>query len=171
MTDLIASRIEGELSRPSVHDRTSAGRLAAPWNRTHSHIARRPRSSYLVLASTLLTMACGASSSGIASVAPLPCPNGGFDAAARSAADTTIHALTLFLPPLPPPRALFGRQAVIRLVVDSSGKALPDSTVVCGIADAKYARRVADAANRTPFTPAAPNGRPRPASIFVTMDF
>src|SRR5690349_3877162 len=101
------------------------------------------KTSYLFVASALLAIACGASSPLVGSVAPLPCPAGGLDVAQRSKTDTTIHPLALFLPPLPAPRVLYGHRAVIRVMVDSAGKGPPDSTVVCGIGDTQYARKVA----------------------------
>ena len=67
---------------------------------------------------------------------------------------------SLFIPPLPIPASVRGSQAIVRLVVDSTGRALRDSVAVCGIKDRGYARRLASQAAKVTFRPAVFEGRP-----------
>lgn len=61
--------------------------------------------------------------------------------------------LELFTPPLPIPTDVFHHRSMIRVVVDTLGRVMRDSTLVCGIPDARFARRLADAAAEVRFRP------------------
>ena len=60
--------------------------------------------------------------------------------------------------PLPIPASERGRRVEIRVVVDTSGRALRDSVTVCGIRDARYEELVATKMAALPFVPARRDG-------------
>ncbi|MDF1501799.1 hypothetical protein [Roseisolibacter sp. H3M3-2] len=60
---------------------------------------------------------------------------------------------------MPIPDGVRGSRAEIRLVVDAAGRPLADSVTVCGVADQRYAARLARAAAQLSFRPAQQGGR------------
>ena len=77
----------------------------------------------------------------------------------------------LFTPPRPIPSSLRGTRSTIRVVVDTLGRVMPDSVMVCGIADRRYLGRVADAVTDLRFRPRRVNGRSVIAPAIITYDF
>jgi hypothetical protein len=62
--------------------------------------------------------------------------------------------------PLPIPSRLRPFAATIRLVIDTSGHAIRDSTIVCGVRDPGYAAQIAHTMGGYSFRPAERLGRP-----------
>ena len=76
-------------------------------------------------------------------IAPLPCPSSGIDVGTLPPAAQRPRPIELLVPPLPIPSSLRNVHATIRVVVDTAGRVVPDSVMVCGIPDVAYSRRFA----------------------------
>ena len=112
---------------------------------------------FAVSALSLLVVACVSTHP---SITPQPCPTAGV-AEPPAPAGLTPPAVT-HMPELPLPAPLSVRQGapiVIRAVVDTSGRAFPDSVTVCGVEDIAFASRIAERIVSTPFRPATLGGR------------
>ena len=72
---------------------------------------------------------------------------------------------------MPTSKYIRGNHAVIRLVVDTLGRVMPDSVTVCGISDPMYAQRLAEEISRIPFRPGLMNARHVVAPTFIIRDF
>src|SRR5215510_15003383 len=76
--------------------------------------------------------------------APQPCPSS-VDVGSFVTRPDQPKPVRLFSPPRPIPRSVRGTRSTIRVVVDTLGRVMPDSVMVCGIGDREYLGRVADA--------------------------
>jgi hypothetical protein len=101
---------------------------------------------------------------------PQPCPSS-VDVGAFVTRPDQPKPLRLFAPPTPIPRSVRGSRSTIRVVVDTLGRVMPDSVMVCGIADRQYVGRVADAVAALRFRPRQVNGRRVIAPAIITYDF
>jgi len=72
---------------------------------------------------------------------------------------------------MPIPPSVRGHKAEIRAVVDSGGRVLGDSTIVCGIDDRRYAVLVARMIAKSSFTPERLGAPTRPAASYLTIEF
>jgi hypothetical protein len=105
-------------------------------------------------------------------VHPQPCPTG------RSLMNEVAHAdieqprvLDRFVPPVPIPDSVRRSRSTIRVVVDTTGRVMQDSVTVCGINDARYRSKVADAVFQLRFRPARLANRPIIAPMTFVYDF
>jgi hypothetical protein len=81
------------------------------------------------------------------------------------------RALDRFVPPTPIPDSVHHSRSTIRVVVDTTGRVMQDSVTVCGINDARYRMKVAEAVFRLRFRPAHLANRPIIAPITLVYDF
>ena len=77
----------------------------------------------------------------------------------------------MLLPPRPPADAVPTGRAVLRVVVDTAGRVVKDSTIVCGVADATYARTLARAVASVRYAPGQRDGRPIQAPAIIAFSF
>jgi hypothetical protein len=101
---------------------------------------------------------------------PQPCPSS-VDAGSFVTRPDQPKPVRLFSPPRPIPSGVRGSRSTIRVVVDTDGHVMPDSVMVCGIADRRYLGRVADAVAALQFRPRKVNGRSVIAPAIITYDF
>lgn len=57
------------------------------------------------------------------------------------------------MPPMPVPSTVHGREIVVRVVVDTSGRVVQDSVTICGLQDPLYLQRVAEEVSAMRFRP------------------
>lgn len=120
----------------------------------------------------LIGLACSGAISACAS-APEPVPDytAGLrygaecsDARARAGSGDSVQgrqppeAMEMFVPPVPVPKAVRGQVALITIGVDSLGVPVPASIQVEGLADQRYAAKLAKLYARLRFRPAALDG-------------
>src|SRR4051794_15380566 len=74
-------------------------------------------------------------------LSPRLCPSGEIEAATLIPLAEQPKPVELFAPPVPIPSSVFGHRASIRAVIDTGGRVMRDSVLVCGIPDERYARR------------------------------
>ena len=112
----------------------------------------------------------------LAAVQPVPagaqtCPAGGLAQDSVAAGVAAPRPLGLATPPLPVPNGVRGSVATIRVVVDTTGRAVRDSILVCGLKDRGYAKRLAAAVAAVMFQPARAAGRPIAGATVLTYRF
>ena len=110
-------------------------------------------------------------SSPVRVVHPQPCP-------ARSLGSERISPELLiptaehpFIPPMPVPSTTHGRRMVVRVVVDTSGRVMPDSVTICGVADPVYLQRLAEEISEMRFRPGLMRAKHVIAPTLFTFDF
>ena len=84
---------------------------------------------------------------------PIECPSGTLDELGVRPESDRPRPSSLFIPPVPIPADIRGHRAVLRVVVDSLGRSIPDSTSVCGIPNQQYAAKMVKAVAALRFVP------------------
>ena len=87
------------------------------------------------------------------------CPSSGLRPAVAPSGLVVPVALSLPEPPTPIPARLRPLEAIVRVVVDTTGHAIQDSVTVCGLDDAAYSRRLVAVALSVQWRPAVLNQR------------
>lgn len=64
-----------------------------------------------------------------------------------------------------------GNNLLIRVVVDTFGRVMPDSITVCGVADPIYLQRLAEEVSRLRFRPGLMNARHVVAPALLSYNF
>ena len=95
----------------------------------------------------------GACSTPVRLVRPRPCPPGGLGSERVPLALAVPHPEGVFIPPMPISTHVRGSHMLIRVVVDTSGRVIPDSVAVCGVPDPMYAQRIAEEVSHLRFRP------------------
>ena len=132
----------------------------------------RYRATHIVFMKILIFafLCAAACSTSVSRVVPQRCPPGGIDPATLIPAADQPKAAELFIPPLPIPTGVRGSRSIIRVVVETLGHVIPDSVLVCGIADDRYSHRVAEAAAALQSRPRRVAGRPVIAPALLVYD-
>lgn len=105
--------------------------------------------AYALVGVALFAMGCA---SPVRVVRPQPCPAG--TAWPAPSPELLIPRPKYpFVPPMPVPSTVHGRRMVIHVVIDTSGRVMPDSITICGIEDPLYLQRVAEEISTMPFRP------------------
>jgi hypothetical protein len=91
---------------------------------------------------------------------PPPCPTNGLPEEPPPSGLVLPTARGIPILPLPIPTSERGRTVVIRLVIDTAGRAFRDSITVCGVRDSRYADAIARTMVNLPFAPARRDGAP-----------
>ena len=102
---------------------------------------------------------------------PQLCPSGGIEPATLITLTDQPKPIELLTPPIPIPSSVAGRRASIRVVVDTAGRVMRDSVIVCGLPDERYARRLADLVADIRFRPRQLSGRLVVAPALLVYDF
>jgi len=121
----------------------------------------------LLILCTALVVACWGPAS---HATPQQCPSS-IEVGAFVTRPDQPKPVRLFSPPRPIPSSVRGSRSTIRVVVDTLGRVMPDSVMVCGIADRRYLGQVADAVADLRFRPRRVNGRSVVAPAIITYDF
>jgi hypothetical protein len=77
---------------------------------------------------------------------------------------------TLLVPPTPPAKVR-GSQAVVQIIIDSTGRVLPDSVWICGVSDRAYSAKLAAVMAGASFRPARGEGRPVRSVLSLSFTF
>ena len=72
---------------------------------------------------------------------------------------------------MPVPSTTHGRRMVVRVVVDTSGRVMPDSVTICGVADPVYLQRLAEEISEMRFRPGLMRAKHVIAPTLFTFDF
>ena len=104
-------------------------------------------------------------------VSAWPCPSSGLDPSALLAVADQPKPIELFVPPTPIPTNVAGHRSTIRVVVDTLGRVMSDSITVCGLPNASYAKRLAEAAAAVRFRPRVVANRAVIAPALLVYDF
>lgn len=118
-----------------------------------------------------LLVCAAACSPAVSRVTPQACPRGGVDPTTLVPVAQQPKPTDIFIPPLPIPNGVRGNHSTIRVVVDTVGRVIPDSVLVCGISDVAYSQRVADAVAALQFRPRQIAGRPVVSPALFLFDF
>jgi hypothetical protein len=78
--------------------------------------------------------------------------------------------MTLLVPP-PPPAKVRGSLAVVQIIIDSTGRVLPDSIWICGLSDRVYSAKLAAVMAGASFRPARGEGRPVRSVLPLSFTF
>jgi len=100
-----------------------------------------------------------------------PCPAGGLGNERIPLALAIPHPEGLFIPPMPVSTRVRGNHLLIKVVVDTSGRVMPDSVTICGISDPLYAQRVAEEVSHLKFRPGLMYARHVIAPALLSYDF
>jgi hypothetical protein len=103
-------------------------------------------------------------------VRPRACPAQGFTY--RKDPELSAPRLErIFIPPVPVSTLIRGNHSLIRVVIDTVGRVMPDSITVCGISDPMYVQRMAEEVARYRFHPGLLHARHVVAPAFLAHDF
>jgi len=122
----------------------------------------------IVSLSSLCATAC---SGPVRLVRPRPCPANGLASEWLPATLALPRREESFIPPMPVSPTVRGKQAVVRVVIDTSGHVMTDSITVCGVADPMYAQRLAEEVSRLRFRPGLMNAKHVIAPTFLPYAF
>ena len=100
-----------------------------------------------------------------------PCPAAGLGSERIPLALAVPHPEGLFIPPMPISTHVRGDHLLIKVVVDTSGRVMPDSVTICGISDPLYAQRVAEEVSHLHFRPGLMFARHVIAPALLSYDF
>jgi hypothetical protein len=100
-----------------------------------------------------------------------PCPAAGLESERIPLALAVPHPEGLFIPPMPISTRVRGNHLLIKLVIDTSGRVMPDSVTICGITDPLYAQRVAEEVSHLRFRPGLMYARHVIAPALLSYDF
>ena len=128
-------------------------------------------SSLVLLASLAALLASCAGGPGVGAIGPAPCPAGGLAPSSLAGDVVPPRPKDFYRPPLPPPSSVRGSEAQFRLLVDTTGTVVPDSTVFCGVRDAAYLRTLARNLAKMTFEPARRGGTATRSYAYVAFQF
>jgi hypothetical protein len=104
-------------------------------------------------------------------VHPQPCPATPLESERISLELLIPHTDRLFIPPMPVPPTLHGRRMTVRVVVDTTGRVMRDSVMICGLQDPTYLQRVAEEVSAMRFRPGLIRAKHVVAPTLFTYDF
>jgi hypothetical protein len=113
----------------------------------------------------------GSCSAPVRLVRPRPCPAEGLGGERIPLALAVPHPEEIFIPPMPISTHARGSHLLVRVVVDTSGRVMPDSVSVCGMKDPMYAQRIAAEISRLRFRPGLMFARHVIAPALIVYDF
>jgi len=124
--------------------------------------------AWIISLSSIGATAC---SSPVRLVRPRVCPPHGLASEWLPATLALPRREVTFIPPMPVSGSVRGNHAVVRVVIDTFGRVMPDSVTVCGIADPMYAQRMAEEVSRLHFRPGLMNAKHVIAPTFLPYAF
>jgi hypothetical protein len=104
-------------------------------------------------------------------IRPRPCPPSPLEAERVSLELAIPHPDKLFIPPMPVPATMKRSRMVVRVVIDTSGRVMPDSITVCGVKDPMYMQRIATEVSAMRFRPGLMRAKHVIAPTLFTYEF
>jgi hypothetical protein len=118
-----------------------------------------------------VALVCVACAGPVRLIHPHACPSQGLENEQVPLALALPHPKGVFIPPMPLSPTARGNRAVIRVVVDTFGRVMPDSITICGITDPLYSQRVAEEVSQLRFRPGLMNAKHVVAPTLIVHEF